>query len=134
MSIRDPLADFYTRLRNAIQVGHENVEIPHSSLKESICQILLDEGFIKSFKVDEIKTSTNKVIRIKIAYRINGQAVISTVRQRSKQSYRIYVKKSQVPKVLSGFGICILSTSKGILSGRDARLNNVGGELLVEVT
>ena len=133
MAIMDPIADLFTRIRNAIQEKHSEVEIPHSNMKTSICDILKAEGYIQDYAVmnnDLVK----KKIKIKLKYRRNGLPVIQEIKRVSKSSKRIYVPKSNIPKVKNGFGTCIVSTSKGVLSGRDARLKNVGGELIGIIT
>ena len=132
MAVKDPISDLYTRIRNALISRHEYLEVPSSKVNLEIVRILKEEGFVESFSLinqDLIK----KVIRIGLKYRDNGEPLISSITRKSRSSKRIYVSKSNIPKVRNGFGIVIVSTSKGILSGKEARLKNVGGELLGEV-
>ncbi len=129
MTITDPIADMFTRIRNAQSVGHERVVCPYSAIKYRIVKILKDEGFING--LDVLNEGINKKsIKIDLKYDENGKALVDTIKRVSKCGKRIYVKKKDVPKVLNGFGLSIISTSKGVLSGRDARLNNVGGEFI----
>jgi small subunit ribosomal protein S8 len=132
MSIKDPISDFFTRIRNALMVKHGYVGIPSSRIKLEICRILKEEGFIKDFSLIN-EDLTKKKIRITLKYRPDGAPVISSIYRKSKSSKRIYVKKASIPKVRNGFGMALMSTSKGILSGKEARLKNVGGELLGEM-
>jgi len=129
MTIMDPIADMFTRIRNALQARLDTVNIPFSKNKVSIAEILRAEGFIESFSV-ESDGPVKKFLRIKLKYAHNGRPVISSLEKISKPTKRSYVKKSNVPKPLNGFGLSVISTSKGILSGKNARLNNVGGELI----
>ncbi|MCP4049553.1 MAG: 30S ribosomal protein S8 [bacterium] len=128
MAITDPIADMFTRIRNALQEKHEALVMPHSNIKASIAKILKEEGFIKSYEKKE--KSKLSFLKIVLKYDDEGIPVLSKIKRVSKPGKRIYVQKKNVPKVLNGFGISLLSTSKGILSGREARLNNVGGELI----
>ena len=123
MTIMDPISDMFSRIRNALLVKKDSVVIPHSKLKLAICKILKDEGFIEGYETGN-EDLAKKKIKIALKYNDLGDAVTS------KPSKRVYVEKAKVPKPLNGFGISIISTSKGVLSGRDARLKNVGGELL----
>ena len=132
MSIIDPIADMFTRIRNAGAEKHSNVRLSHSTIKANICRILKDEGFIQDFSISD-ESLFRKNLIIKLKYTDTGNTIIRVIKRISKSSKRMYVKKSDIPKVLNGFGICILSTSKGILSGREARISNVGGELIGEV-
>ncbi|MGE4169302.1 MAG: 30S ribosomal protein S8 [Candidatus Margulisiibacteriota bacterium] len=129
MSVTNPVADMFTRIRNALRVKHDSVSMPHSKMKEKIAKILKEEGFIKHFDVVD-HGSNKKSIKIDLKYSPDGKAIISNLVLKSTSSCRQYIQKKQIPKVLNGFGICILSTSHGILSGRDARLKNAGGELI----
>ncbi len=127
--VLDSLSDLFTKIRNAYAQKHEQVEVSYSKINFNICQLLKDSGFISSFKATS--TSLNKKnITLTLKYRSNGNPIITKIERVSKPSKRIYVKKSDVPKVLSGYGISIVSTSKGVLTGKQARLKNVGGELL----
>lgn len=129
MTIMDPISDMFSRIRNALLVKKGSVVIPHSKLKLAVCKILKDEGFIEGYEVVN-EDLAKKKIKIALKYNAQGNAVISKIERASKPSRRIYVEKAKVPKPLNGFGVSIISTSKGVLSGRDARLKNVGGELL----
>lgn len=128
MSVTDPLADMLTRIRNASSARHEKVDIPTSRLKEAIAKILKDEGYIKNFKVlvDERK---HGILRISLKYDVKRRGFVN-LKRISKPSRRVYVGKDEIPSVLKGLGISILSTSKGILTDKDARRANVGGEVL----
>ncbi|NQY74177.1 MAG: 30S ribosomal protein S8 [Candidatus Margulisbacteria bacterium] len=132
MSITDPISDMFTRIRNALSVQHEEVSVPFSRTKLSIAKILLTEGFISAYKLldEDLK---KKFIKIKLKYRKNNDPLISVIRSVSRPGRRYYVKKKEIPKVLNGFGINIISTSKGVMTGKDARKNLLGGELLGEV-
>jgi small subunit ribosomal protein S8 len=129
MTIMDPIADMFTRIRNGLQARLDTVVIPTSKNKVRIAEILQSEGFIDSFSV-EADGAVKKILRIKLRYTHAGIPTISTLLKISKSTKRTYVKKSNVPKPLNGFGLSLISTSKGILSGKSARLNNVGGELI----
>ncbi len=128
MSVTDPLADMLTRIRNASSARHEKVDIPTSRLKEAIAKILKEEGYIKNFKVlvDERK---HGILRISLKYDASRRGFVN-LKRISKPSRRIYVGKDEIPSVLKGLGISILSTSKGILTDKEARRANVGGEVL----
>ena len=125
----DVIADMFTRIRNALKESHDSVEIPYSTLKFRIAQILKENGFITSFEVfgDSLAKKTIKII---LKYKKNGLPIISKLERVSKPSKRIYIKKSNIPKVLNGYGISFISTSKGLISGKEARVKNVGGELV----
>ena len=130
MHITDPIADMLTRIRNANSAKHETVDVPASNMKKSIAQILLDEGYIKSFQL--IDDGTQGVIRITLKY--NGKdKVISGLRRVSKPGLRIYAGADELPKVLRGLGIAIISTSKGVMTDKAARAAHVGGEVLAFV-
>lgn len=131
MVVTDPIADMLTRIRNALVVRHNVVDVPASNMKKSIAQILLDEGYIKNFEV--IPDGVQGNIRITLKYGPNKQKVIVGLKRISKPGLRIYAKQDQIPKVLGGLGIAIISTSKGIMTDRDARKNNLGGEVLAYV-
>jgi len=129
MSVSDPISDLFVRIRNIIHIKGDEVVVPHSKSILAIVKILKDEGFVKFFEV--LNPDANiKSIRIGLKYSSSGRSVISELKRVSKPSKRVYVKKAQIPKVLNGFGICILSTPKGVLNGKAARLANVGGELI----
>ena len=131
MLVTDPIADMLTRIRNAIQVRHENVSIPASNEKRAISKILLDEGYIVSF--EEVEKDGHKNIVITLKYDENGESVIQGLKRISKPGLRIYAQKDKLPRVISGLGIAIISTNKGIVTDKEARKLNVGGEVLAYV-
>ena len=131
MHITDPIADMLTRIRNANSAKHETVDIPASNMKKAIAQILLDEGYIASYKV--IEHEKQGVIRVTLKYGENKSQVITGLRRVSKPGLRIYSNVEDMPKVMKGLGIAIVSTSKGIMTDREARKQNVGGEVLAFV-
>ncbi|MBQ8077645.1 MAG: 30S ribosomal protein S8 [Eubacterium sp.] len=131
MHITDPIADMLTRIRNAGSAKHETVDIPASNMKKAIAQILLDEGYIASYKV--IEDEKQGVIRVTLKYGENKSTVITGLRRVSKPGLRIYSNVEDMPKVMKGLGIAIISTSKGIMTDREARKLNVGGEVLAFV-
>jgi len=131
MHITDPIADMLTRIRNANSAKHETVDIPASNMKKAIAQILLDEGYIASYKV--IDDEKQGVIRVTLKYGENKSQVITGLRRVSKPGLRIYSNVEDMPKVMKGLGIAIVSTSKGIMTDREARKLNVGGEVLAFV-
>ena len=128
MQITDPIADMLTRIRNANSAKHDTVSVPASNMKKAIAQILVDEGYIKSFKV--IEDGKQGVIEIALKYGPNKSYVLLGLRRVSKPGLRIYSDCENMPKVMKGLGIAILSTSKGIMTDKDARKANVGGEVL----
>lgn len=123
----DPIADMLTRIRNGISAGHEKVEFPASKLKAGVCKVLKDEGFIKSFK---IVAKSRSDIRLKVAFKENA---LMGIQRASKPGLRQYRGYDSMPRVLSGLGISVISTSKGVISSRDARKQKVGGEVLCNV-
>ena len=131
MHITDPVADMLTRIRNANNAKHETVDVPASNMKKSIAQILLDEGYIKSFQV--IEDGTQGVTRIALKYNAGKEKVISGLRRVSKPGLRVYAGADELPKVLKGLGIAIVSTSKGVMTDKAARAAHVGGEVLAFV-
>ena len=131
MQITDTIADMLTRIRNANSAKHATVDVPASNLKKQIAQILLDEGYIKSFKV--VDDNKQGVIKITLKYTDSKAQVITGLRRVSKPGLRIYSNCKDMPKVMKGLGIAIVSTSKGIMTDREARKNNVGGEVLAFV-
>ena len=131
MNITDPIADMLTRIRNANSAKHSTVDIPSSKMKLSIAKILEDEGYIKSF--ENIEDNKQGVIRVTLKYDENGNRVISGLKRISKPGLRIYANKEDIPQVLNGLGIAIVSTSKGIMTDKNARKENVGGEVLAYV-
>ena len=128
MQITDPVADMLTRIRNANSAKHETVDVPASNLKKAIAQILLDEGYIKAFTVVDI--GNQGTIHITLKYLAKKQAVISGLRRVSKPGLRIYSNCEEMPRVMRGLGIAIISTSKGVMTDKKARELNVGGEVL----
>ena len=131
MQITDPVADMLTRIRNANTAKHESVDVPASNLKKAIAKILLDEGYIKSYEV--VEDGTQGVIRIQLKYLAGKEKVISGLRRVSKPGLRVYAGADELPRVLKGLGIAIISTSKGVMTGKTARANHVGGEVLAFV-
>ena len=131
MHITDPIADMLTRIRNAGAARHATVEIPASSMKKAIAQILLDEGYIKAFEV--IENGTQGTIKVTLKYSANKEKAISGLRRVSKPGLRIYAGAEELPKVLRGLGIAIISTSKGVMTDKAARAAHVGGEVLAFV-
>ena len=132
MQITDPIADMLTRIRNANNAKHDTVDVPASNMKKSIAQILLDEGYIKNFQI--INDGTQGVIRITLKYLQPGkEKVISGLRRVSKPGLRVYAGADELPRVLHGLGIAIVSTSKGVMTDKAARAQHVGGEVLAFV-
>ena len=131
MQITDPVADMLTRIRNANTAKHESVDVPASNLKKAIAKILLDEGYIKSYEV--VEDGTQGIIRIQLKYLAGKEKVISGLRRVSKPGLRVYAGADELPRVLKGLGIAIISTSKGVMTDRAARANHVGGEVLAFV-
>src|SRR5438105_11516673 len=131
MSMSDPIADLLTRIRNASRAEHEKVDIPSSKLKVRIAEILKDEGFIKNFRVlDDPKQGT---LRVYLKYGPANEKIISGLVRVSKPGRRVYVTHDKVPSILAGMGVAIVSTSRGVVSDRDARKQKVGGEVLAYV-
>ena len=131
MHITDPVADMLTRIRNANNAKHDTVDVPASNMKKSIAQILLDEGYIKNFQV--VEDGTQGVIHISLKYNAGKEKVISGLRRVSKPGLRVYVGADELPSVLRGLGIAIVSTSKGVMTDKKARAAHVGGEVLAFV-
>lgn len=131
MLVTDPIADMLTRIRNALQAKHDNVIIPASNEKASIAKILLQEGYIASF--EEVKDGNKKNILVTLKYDETGESVIQGLKRISKPGLRVYAQKEKLPKVISGLGIAIISTNKGIVTDKVARELNVGGEVLAYV-
>ncbi|MDY6064891.1 MAG: 30S ribosomal protein S8 [Finegoldia sp.] len=127
----DPIADMLTRVRNAVNAKHKVVEVPASNIKKDIAQILLDEGFIEGFNV----TDDNKqgIITIDLKYGPNDEKVISGIKRISKPGLRVYTNANEIPRVLGGLGIAIISTSKGLMTDKKARKENIGGEVICYV-
>ena len=128
MQITDPIADLLTRIRNASSAKHETVEVPASKMKKAIVEILFAEGYIKKYEV--IDDERQGVIKIWLKYVEGKKAVISGIKRVSKPGLRVYASKEDMPRVLKGLGIAIVSTSKGIMTDKQARRENVGGEVV----
>jgi len=131
MSMSDPIADMLTRIRNAGSARHETVDIPNSKMKKAIAEILLEEGYIKSFQL--IDDGTQGVIRVTLKYLPGKEKAIQGLRRVSKPGLRVYAGADELPRVLRGLGIAIISTSKGIMTDKKARAQHVGGEVLAFV-
>ena len=131
MHITDPIADMLTRIRNANNAKHDTVDVPASNMKKSIAQILLEDGYIKNFQL--IDNGTQGVIRVTLKYGAGKEKVISGLRRVSKPGLRVYAGADELPKVLRGLGIAIVSTSKGVMTDKKAREAHVGGEVLAFV-
>ena len=131
MQITDPVADMLTRIRNANAAKHDSVDVPASNLKKAIAQILLDEGYIQSFTVED--NGNQGVIHIALKYLANREKVIAGLRRVSKPGLRVYAGADELPKVLKGLGVAIISTSKGVMTDKQARKLHVGGEVLAFV-
>jgi len=131
MRLTDPVADMLARIRNAITSRHQKVDIPASKLKLEIARILKEEGYVSNFKATE--EEGHKVIRIYLKYDNNYDAVISNVARVSRPGCRVYVRRTEIPRVLGGMGINILTTPRGVMTGRQARKQGLGGELLCEI-
>ena len=131
MQISDVIADMLTRIRNANDAKHDTVDIPASNLKKSIAEILLEEGYIKSFQI--VEDGKQGIIRVALKYAPGKQKVIHGLKRVSKPGLRIYSNCEDMPRVMNGLGIAIVSTSKGVMTDKKARQNNVGGEILAFV-
>ena len=131
MHITDPIADMMTRIRNANDARHETVDIPASNMKKAIADILLKEGYVKNVEI--IEDDIQGIIRITLKYAENKQKVLTGLKRVSKPGLRAYASKDELPKVLKGLGIAIISTSKGVMTDKEARRQNVGGEVLAFV-
>ena len=131
MHITDPIADMLTRIRNANNSRHTTVDIPASNMKKAIAKILLDEGYVKN--VELLEEGVQGTIRITLKYADNKQKVLTGLKRVSKPGLRSYASKEELPKVLKGLGIAIISTSKGVMTDKEARRQNVGGEVLAFV-
>ena len=127
----DPVADFLTRVRNAIRAKQQKVDVPASKLKTEIARILKEEGYISNFKATE--ENGQKLLRVYLKYSNNNEAAISNLERISKPGCRVYVGRTEIPRVLGGLGINILTTPRGVMTGRDARKQGVGGEILCQV-
>ena len=131
MVMTDPIADLLTRIRNANAVRHEVVEVPSSTVKKAITNILLQEGYLK--EIEEYNDGVVPMLRLSLKYGSNKERVITGLKRISKPGFRVYCKKDEVPKVLNGLGVALISTSKGILVDREARKAGLGGEVICYV-
>lgn len=131
MVMTDPVADMLTRIRNANMVRHESVELPASRVKREIAEILKREGFIRD--AEYIEDNKQGIIRVFLKYGVNNQKVLTGLKRISKPGLRVYAKASEIPRVLRGLGVAILSTSKGIMTDKEARQNKVGGEVIAYI-
>lgn len=131
MTMTDPIADMLTRIRNANTVKHDSVDIPSSNMKQSIAKILLEEGLIKGY--DVIEDGKQGIIRVQLKYGPNKDRVITGLKKISKPGLRVYAKRDEVPKVLGGLGIAVISTSNGVITDKTARKLGVGGEVICYV-
>lgn len=136
MSVSDPIADMLTRIRNAVMMGHTNVAMPNSKIKVAIAKILKEEGYIANFEVVDAEKTGQKVLRLRLKYvgeRRERRPVITGLERISRPGRRIYTAKTEIPWVLSGMGVAILSTPKGVMTGQRARQLGVGGEVICKV-
>ena len=131
MLITDPIADMLTRIRNALIAKHDTVDVPASNMKKAIVQILLSEGYIKGYEI--VENGVAKNIHITLKYGPNKQKVITGLKRISKPGLRVYARKDQIPKVLGGLGVAIISTSRGVMTDREAGKQAVGGEVLAYI-
>lgn len=131
MSMTDPIADLLTRMRNSMLAGHDSVNIPHSRMKEAIVKILRQEGFIEGYQVEEGEPSS--VLKISLKYDRDRKPVIRKIARVSKPGCRVYAGNQEIPFVLGGLGVSIVSTSQGVMTGKQARTQGIGGEILCEV-
>lgn len=131
MVMTDPIADFLTRVRNASDARHETVEIPASNMKKAMANILKSEGFVKDVEI--IEDNKQDVVRIELKYGQDNERVISGIKRISKPGLRVYANAEEVPKVLNGLGIALISTSEGVVTDKEARAKNIGGEVLAYV-
>ena len=131
MTMTDPIADMLTRIRNAARASHDSTDIPGSKMKINIAKVLKAEGYIKNFRI--VSDGRHKVIRIFLNYDEHGDAVIDGLKRVSKPSCRVYCRHDEIPPVLGGFGISIVSTSKGLVTDRQAKAMGVGGEVICTV-
>ncbi|MCD5413884.1 MAG: 30S ribosomal protein S8 [Clostridiales bacterium] len=131
MTMTDPIADMLTRVRNANAVKHKTVDIPNSNLKREIATIMLNEGFIKGF--DVMEDGKQGILRIQLKYGKNKEKVLTGIKKITKPGLRVYAKKTEVPRVLGGLGMAIISTSKGLVTDKTARKEGVGGEVIAYI-
>ncbi len=133
MSMTDPIADFLTRIRNAIHAAHETVDIPASTLKAELARILAEQGYIESWTTVPAEHGGGQLIRIRLKYTDERRSAIAGLKRVSRPGRRTYVEAKRMPKVLGGMGTAIISTSQGVMTGHDARIEGVGGEVLAQV-
>ena len=131
MSVTDPVADLLARIRNAVGARHSKLDVPASKLKQEICRILKEEGYIANFKM--VEEGGRRLLRLHLKYGPDSESVISHLARISRPGCRVYVGRNEIPRVLGGMGINILTTPKGVMTGRRARREGVGGEVLCEV-
>jgi len=131
-TVTDPIADMLTRIRNAIRARHQRLDMPSSKLKVEIARILKEEGYISNFKV--VEEGKKKVLRVFARYGTRGESVISTLMRVSRPGRRVYVGSREIPKVMGGLGVNILTTPRGVMTGKSARKSGVGGEVLLTVS
>ncbi len=130
-AVTDPIADLLTRIRNGIRARHQRVDMPSSRLKVEVARILKDEGYVSNFKVGE--EGKKKILRVFLRYGTKGESIISTLERVSRPGRRVYVGAREIPQVLGGLGISILTTPRGVMTGKAARKAGVGGEVLCKV-
>ncbi len=128
MTMSDPLADMFTRIRNATSARHESVRVPASSVKQAIADVLQDEGFIRGYAAEE--DGPRNYLNLRLMYSADRKAVLSGIRRVSRPGLRVYVGKREIPRVYGGLGVAIMSTSEGVMSGREAWRRKIGGEVL----
>lgn len=132
MPVTDPIADMLTRIRNAVQVRHESVEVPASRMKSSLLKLLSEEGFISNFTVRD-EDSREKTLKVQLRYYEDKSPVIQGLKRVSTPGLRVYVSKNEMPRYFGGLGVAVISTNKGVMTGQQARQQGVGGELLFYV-
>jgi small subunit ribosomal protein S8 len=132
MTMTDPVSDFLTRIRNASEAKHETVDVPSSKLKLELARIMKDEGYIANFSL--VQDNKQGMIRIQLRYGAGRMPVISSLERVSRPGCRVYARKSEIPSVLGGLGICVLSTSQGVLTGKQAQEKGLGGEVLCTIS
>ena len=133
MPVTDPIADMLSRIRNAVTARHARVRVPASKMKLAIADVLADEGFIKSYETQESARGPQPEIDIELLYRDGGDGVLAGLQRVSRPGLRVYVQRREIPRVYGGLGVAIMSTPRGVMTGRDARRQNVGGEVLCYV-
>jgi small subunit ribosomal protein S8 len=131
MTMTDPLADMFTRLRNAASARHESVKIPNSKVKQAVAGVLREEGFIKG--LSEVEDGPRKFLELEITYGEDRKALLSGIRRVSRPGLRVYANKGEIPRVFGGLGVAVMSTSQGVMSGREAWRRKIGGEVLCYV-